>query len=206
VRQAVAAVRAPLHVVAQAAMEPIPVDSPHMDPSQGGGLLENLGSHVFDLGCVMTGSEPVWITCASATADGRRVACDVATGVIGHASGALTTYSVGDVGLSGHASKWLLQTFGGDRTATVTNHGRDLYLDADPAPRVRDVETEPHAVGTRATLAAFAAAAAGDGQPTAGARDGLRAVAMVAAAHESLHSEGARVPIRLPAIVEGASA
>jgi predicted dehydrogenase len=206
VREAVAAVPAPLHVVVQAAMEQIPAGSPHMDPREGGGLLENLGSHVFDLACVMTGAEPVWITCVGATAADRPVACDVATGVIGHAGGALTTYSVGDVGLAGHASKWLVQSFGGDRTATVTNHGRDLYLDAETAPRVHDPETQPHAVGTRATLAAFAAAAAGHDEPTAGARDGLRAVAMVAAGGESLRSDGARVPIPAPAAVGGGHA
>jgi myo-inositol 2-dehydrogenase/D-chiro-inositol 1-dehydrogenase len=205
VREAAAAVPAPVHVVAQAAMEPIPASSPHMDAGQGGGILENLGSHIFDLAFVLTASEPAWIVCMGATADDRPVACDVATGVIGHASGALTTYSVGDVGLAGHASKWLLQSFGGARTATITNHGRDLYLDAQTAAHVHD-ETEPHTVGTLDTLAAFVAAVAGSGEPTADARDGLRAVAMVVAAGESLRSGGARVGIPWPAIAGGPSA
>jgi predicted dehydrogenase len=206
VRGAVAAVPAPAHVIAQSAMEPIPAGSPHMDPDQGGGLLENLGSHVFDLACVLTGSDPVWLSCAGIAADDRAVACDVATGVVAHASGALTTYAVGDVGLSGYASKWLLQSFGGAHTATVANHGRDLYLDGETAPEVSDTDTEPHAVGTRDTLAAFLAAVAGDGEPTAGARDGLRAVAMVCAARESLSVGGARVDVPSLAIAGGGAA
>jgi myo-inositol 2-dehydrogenase/D-chiro-inositol 1-dehydrogenase len=189
VREALAVVPAAVLVLAQAAMEPLPADSPHMDAAQGGGILENLGSHIFDLAFVLTASEPVWITCAGLTRDERPVACDVATGVIGHASGALTSYSVGDIGLAGYASKWLLQSFDGARSATITNHGRDLYVDTEPAPRVADSETETHAVGTLASLAAFVQAATDAG------RDGLRAVALVCAAQESMRSGGARVEV-----------
>jgi hypothetical protein len=68
-------------------------------------------------------------------------------------------------------------------------------VDTEPAPRVTDGDTEAHAVGTLASLSAFVQAATDAGRPTADGRDGLRALALVCAAHESMRSGGARVEV-----------
>ena len=57
VRRAKARVAQPSLILAQCTLDPMPADSPHMRPEMGGGLLANLGSHIFDLRATSRGRD-----------------------------------------------------------------------------------------------------------------------------------------------------
>jgi myo-inositol 2-dehydrogenase/D-chiro-inositol 1-dehydrogenase len=196
---AVAAMKASLGkslmFAAQVATPMVDVESPHMTAKVGGGLLPNLGSHVFDLAAWVIGSAVSGVNCRGVILPGaRRHVLDVVAGQLTHDNGLMSTFCISDVGVVGYSSKWMLQAADGDTAALVAAHGTRLYVDDDPVPRLVD-DTAPHAIGTRQTLSRFVCAIRGSGNPVADVVDGLVAAQAVDAAERSIDLNGEFVAV-----------
>ena len=110
------------------------------------------------------------------------------------------TAIIGCAGQSGFVSKWLLECFGGDHSATVHEHGQAVVLrhaGGEVAPADLPTEISTHA-DLRRSLESFLRAVIDNRRPPVGSDDGLRVTRMIEAALESAAS-GQSVNLPLPA-------
>jgi predicted dehydrogenase len=196
IRAVQAAVPEPVLIVAQTAMDPLPDDSPHMDPAAGGGVLENLGAHLFDLVCALAGAAPARVFAEGRRLPGRsRTLVDAVAGTLTFPSGCVASFVVADTGEWPHASKWFYEVSNVDARAVISEHCRRAVIaSATGSETVEALDVPPHEVGARAALADFVEAARHGRQPLASGADGLRSVVVVEAVHRALR-DGVVVPI-----------
>lgn len=192
----------PLLVSTNVSMPMLPESSPHMDAAVGGGLLPNLGSHVFDFSTWLMRSPVAALMCRGVEVPSlKRGLFDVVAGHLHHENGLISSFCISDVGTSAYASKWLVQVADGSSAGVVAQHGTQLHVGEDATPNVVD-DTSPHAVGMLETLRRFARAVQGKGAPIADIHDGVAAARMVAAAEASAREGGALVGVVPTTVME----
>lgn len=188
-RAARAFVPRPLVLFGQSVGDPEPPGHWRLDPALSAGVVYDLGPHLFDLLYWLAGeAEPVRVFAEGGAL--QRPGSPLVDNLIAtfkYANEARATAIVGNSGQSGFASKWLIESFGGDRNATIHGHAQDLTLRhaggelVDPAlPAERSTRGD-----LKLALAAFLQAVAEDRTPPVGAADGVRVTRMIEAAFES---------------------
>ena len=194
--QAVATARAfvpnPLVLFGQAMGDPEPEGHWRLDPTYSAGVVYDLGPHLFDLMYWLSGeSEPIRVYAEGGALmrPGHALVDNLVT-TICFANGVRATTAIGNSGASGFASKWLIEAFGGDRSATIYDHVRSVSLRRASG---EIVEPAPTGKGARlndlgSALEAFLRCVIVGGTPAVGAADGVRVTRMLEAALESAGS------------------
>lgn len=182
------AVPDPVLIVAQTVMDPMPDDSPHMDPVVGGGILENLGAHLFDLVCDFADSEPQRVYAEGMRFAGRkRTRYDAVTGTLRFGAGCMANFAVGDTGEWPFASKWFYEVSNEKTRAVISEHCRRAVITAvGRSETVSELDVSPHEVGSLPAIADFVQASRTGRAPLVTGADGLRSVAIIEAVHRSL--------------------
>ena len=109
------------------------------DPVAGGGPLWDVGVHTADLLCWLHGGPPVEVfaTGGQITHAGRLASpdlIDTAAATLRFADGAVATFLVSDAGFNPFASKWLFESFDGQQSAVVYDHGRTVAFGGPAGP------------------------------------------------------------------------
>ncbi len=199
--EAVRAVKAhidrPILISGQSSMNPFPDGHDHLDSAKGGGIVADLGTHLFDLACHFAGAEPVRVFARGNRMPSRtRVEYDAVVGTLEFPTGAIASFLISDCGEWAYSSKWFFQVSDGVRQAVINNHCRTALIEEGDRT-VDDSQTPAHAIGTREALDDFLSSIREQRDPLVGGMDGLRAAALVEAVTKSLRS-GQPVPIHLP--------
>jgi myo-inositol 2-dehydrogenase/D-chiro-inositol 1-dehydrogenase len=179
----------PQMLVGQAMGDPEPAGHWRLDPTHSAGVVYDLGPHLFDLLYWLAGeAEPVRVYAeGGALRRPGEPLVDSLIATIRFANEARATAILGNSGQSDVVSKWLLEVFGGDRSATIHGHGQEVAL------RLAGGETLPANLpadrSTRAdlkrSLQCFLTAVSADRPPPIGAADGLRVTRLIEATLDS---------------------
>jgi predicted dehydrogenase len=184
------AVPDPVLMVAQTAMSQLPDGSPHMDPAAGGGILENLGAHLFDLLCAFAGTAPRRVFAEGwRMPDRTRTLVDAVAGTLTFPAGAVASFVVADTGEWPYASKWFYEVSNLTTQAVISEHGRRAVITGACNDTVDETDVPAHEVGARGALADFVAASRTGRMALASGADGLRSVAIIEAVHRSLREQ-----------------
>ena len=120
----------PLVLFGQAVGDPEPPGHWRLDPALSAGVLYDLGPHLYDLLYWLAGeAEPVRVYAEGGAL--QRPGSPLVDNLIAtfkYANEARATAIVGNSGQSGFASKWMVESFGGDRNATIHDHAQSLTL------------------------------------------------------------------------------
>lgn len=207
------AVPAPVLLVGQAAVNPLPASAPQRIGPDSLGIAEDLAPHVFDTLCHLAGQVPRMLH-AQATRH-RRPGLDgciaAVAGTLSFDNGTLASFVIGDPGEWPHASRWFFEVSDGATRAVITDHCRKTMICKDAAGAPGDPETfsesvPPHEVGTCAALTDFANAITERRDPTAGPADGLRSVLLVEALRQAVRTGApARLDLESPAVGAGSN-
>jgi predicted dehydrogenase len=182
----------PLVLFGQAVGDPEPPGHWRLDPSLSAGVLYDLGPHLYDLLYWLAGeAEPVRVYAEGGAL--QRPGSPLVDNLIAtfkYANEARATAIVGNSGQSGFASKWMVESFGGDRNATIHDHAQSLTLrEAGGQARAADLPEARSTHGDlKIALESFLSAVASGGRPPVGAIDGVRVTRMIEAAIESAAS------------------
>jgi predicted dehydrogenase len=179
----------PLMLFGQSVGDPEPPGHWRLDPALSLGPVYDLGPHLYDLLYWLAGeAEPVRVYAEGGALQrpGSPLVDNLVT-TFQYASGARATSIIGNSGQSGFASKWLVESFGGDRNATIHDHAQAVTLrlaggEIVPAdlPEGRSTRGD-----LKIALESFLRALAEDRAPPVGAADGVRVTRMIEAAFES---------------------
>ena len=151
-----------------------------------GGVIADIGGHVFDLACFLVGSAPQVVYAMGGRVSRRAGLPDTLAATIGFANGAFAQVIVGEFGPAAHTSKWWGVLSDGTRTATLFERLTTLEI-REPGRSPRRVVPMADARTNHArTLAAFVGAIRDEGRPIASIADGVRAVRLADAAYESM--------------------
>lgn len=129
---AIALMPRPQLVAVQAMMNPLPSSSWRLNPSLGGGVLFDLGTHALDAFDSFFGAGPVSVYASSPPGGIHRQRSFVSAQL--EYSRGRANLLVGDLTIPSPASKWYVQAFDGDRAITISNHWRDLVVSTQGEP------------------------------------------------------------------------
>lgn len=190
------AIGSPILLVGQAAMDPLPAGTPHLREAGAIGIAADLAPHLFDALVHLAHSDVLEVNAAAVDRPSLDRVAAVA-GTLTFQSGAIASFVIGDAGEWSHASKWFYEVTDGRNRATITDHCRHARIDGPQAGEFTDSDP-PHAVGTRAALADFAASITDRRPPRVDGRAGLRSVVLTEALRRAV-TTGDRVRIAPPA-------
>jgi predicted dehydrogenase len=179
----------PLMVFGQSVGDPEPPGHWRLDPALSAGVLYDLGPHLYDLLYWLAGeAEPVRVYAEGGAI--QRPGSPLVDNLIAtfkYANEARATAIVGNSGQSGFASKWMIESFGGDRNATIHDHAQTLTVrEAGGQPVKAELPVDRSTRGDlKIALEAFVHAVATGGAPPIGAIDGVRVTRMIEGAIES---------------------
>jgi predicted dehydrogenase len=118
---------------AQCMMAPADLRRWRWDPVIGGGPLWDVGIHAVDLLCWLHGQAPIevyatggQVTHSGQLSDGSLI--DTAAATLRFGDGSVATLLVSDAGFNSFTSKWLFETYDGQQSAVISNHGRTVVF------------------------------------------------------------------------------
>lgn len=185
-------VQHPLTIFGQSVGDPEPDGHWRLDPRLSAGVMFDLGPHLFDLIYWLAGeAEPTRIYAEGGAIQrpGSPLVDNLIT-TFRFANDVRATAIVGNACQSGFASKWMLESFGGDVSATIYDHAQSVSLRRAGGEIVP--ASIPDGRSTRDDLKraffSFITAVVNGTAPPVGAADGVRATRMIEAAIDSATS------------------
>jgi myo-inositol 2-dehydrogenase/D-chiro-inositol 1-dehydrogenase len=181
-------IQSPLAIHGQLAMEKMPDGIWVRDPVRGGGLILATACHSLDMICWLSGSEPARVY-AEGIPPLPEQGCNVTavTATVRLANGAIASLLLAEAGENGYVAKWLHEVFGGDRSAVLYDHFRQVRFSGAPLSHFA-AEDELHADGTFGVLEDFVDSIRAGRRPVTTAADGLRATRLAQAILKSVSS------------------
>lgn len=182
----------PIALFGQAVGDPEPPGHWWLDPRYTTGVVYDLGPHLFDLLYWLAGeAEPVRVYAEGGALQRPGASLvDTLLTTVQFANGVRATAVIGNLGTSAFASKWFLESFGGDRSATVYDHTQSVALrhaNGEIVPAALPPDRSPKG-DLKWALAHFLDAVITGGTPAITAADGVRVTRMIEAALESAAS------------------